>query len=158
MPPKQKPNEESAVEVKKTVPGLKKCAICNFTRVQGDNELTNFGGYWKLNKDLYFHYFCLLFSKNAKQKGKPEEGVRGFLPKDINWVLQEYKNHKCTYCKKNMATSICDYAHCNKRFHYTCGMQHGGKVQFHKSKAFCSDQPHWPKSNHKLKQDRKVFC
>ena len=52
MPPKQKPTEESAVEIKKNVTGIKKCAICNFGRVQGDNELTNFGGYWKLNKDL----------------------------------------------------------------------------------------------------------
>ena len=77
-------------------------------------------------------FYFIFHSKNAKQKGKPDEGVRGFLPKDINWILQEYKKHKCTYCKKNMATSICEFKGCNQRFHYTCAMQHGGKVQFHK--------------------------
>ena len=61
MPPKKIAVEESAKEVKKNVAGLKSCAICHMGRAQGENELETFGGYWKLNKDLFFHYFCLLF-------------------------------------------------------------------------------------------------
>ena len=160
MPPKKISVEESAKEVKKNVAGLKSCAICHMGRVQGDNDLETFGGYWKLNKDLFFHYFCLLFSKNAKQKGRQEDGVRGFLINDIKWVLKEYKSKKCCYCQKTEATSMCHHAQCKKWFHYTCGMQRGGKVQFHTSRSFCDDQRHWPKSNHKLKhkEDRKCMA
>ena len=66
MPPKKTPvktttPEESAIEVKKNDAGVRNCAICHLGRVEGDNELATFGGYWKLNKDLFFHYFCLLF-------------------------------------------------------------------------------------------------
>ena len=63
--------------------------------------------------------FLTFYSKNAKQKGKQEDGVRGFLINDIKWVLKEYKSKKCCYCQKTEATSMCHHAQCKKWFHYT---------------------------------------
>ena len=68
---------------------------------------------------LFKAIFLIYYSKNAKQKGKQEDGVRGFLINDIKWVLKEYKSKKCCYCQKTEATSICHHAQCTKRFHYT---------------------------------------
>ena len=71
------------------------------------------------NVTIIKNIFLTYYSKNAKQKGNQEDGVRGFLINDIKWVLKEYKSKKCCYCQKTEATSMCHHAQCKKWFHYT---------------------------------------
>jgi hypothetical protein len=54
--------EAKAQEVTKAGPGIRSCEICKMTRfASGTNDVDMAGRFYKLTKDLYFHYFCLLF-------------------------------------------------------------------------------------------------
>ena len=91
-------------EIKKAAPGLRPCALCDQGRLSGKNELETAGRFYKL-ENSYYHYFCLLFSVNGKQRGEDDQGVHGFLHSDIKTILKENASHKCRYCQKSKASA-----------------------------------------------------
>lgn len=57
----KKNREPPAREIKRPLPGNKKCAICHQGRISSDHETESAGKFFELEKDFYAHYFCLLF-------------------------------------------------------------------------------------------------
>ena len=55
--------EPSAKEITKAGPGIKPCSICKKARInpKDKSELDCAGKFYQLDKDHFFHYFCLLF-------------------------------------------------------------------------------------------------
>ena len=151
--------EPSAKEITKAGPGIKPCSICHKPRVnpKDKSELEQHGKFYQLDKNHFFHFFCLLFSNGAKQLGEDQEGINGFLRSDILNVLDNSLNNKCYICDKNHATSKCHQ--CSKKFHYTCGSTKEATFVFEASlgnKSFC--HLHSPKSKHKLLHDRTCMA
>lgn len=153
MKSKQKGSREPiAKQITKSGPGIRPCAICKKSRInpKDKNELDCAGYFYQLDKELFFHYFCLLFSDGAKQLGAPQEGIHGFLKTNILQVLDNSKGKKCYICSKNDATSKC--YQCKKQFHFTCGFAKDATFIYDASlgnKSFCHLHP--PKSKRKLK-------
>ena len=58
------------------------------------------------------HLYCLMFSSGLVQNGKEEEGIKGFLVKDIVKEFRRGARLKCTFCKKNYATVGCAVKKC----------------------------------------------
>ena len=151
--------EPSAKEITKAGPGIKSCSICHKPRVnpKDKSELEQHGKFYQLDKNHFFHFFCLLFSNGAKQLGEDQEGINGFLRSDILNVLDNSLNNKCYICDKNHATSKCHQ--CSKKFHFTCGSAKEATFVFEASlgnKSFC--HLHSPKSRHKLLHDRTCMA
>src|SRR5207245_2755681 len=85
------------------------------------------------------HYYCVLFSANLPQKGKSDEGIKGFLAEDIKKELRRGSLLKCSYCGKKGATVGCNVMACNKKFHMPCGLvNHSFHSFHHKSGSFPS--------------------
>ena len=64
MKSKQKGSREPiAKQITKSGPGIRPCAICKKSRInpKDKNELDCAGYFYQLDKELFFHYFCLLF-------------------------------------------------------------------------------------------------
>ena len=55
--------EPKAKEITKAGPGIKSCKICNNPRIdpKDKSDLECAGKFYQMDKDHFFHYFCLLF-------------------------------------------------------------------------------------------------
>lgn len=71
-----------------------------------------------------------LFSTDLQQRGEDNEGIEGFLLKDIRKILKNTNNIKCCYCGLPNATARCQYNRCQKIFHFFCGMHKNALSQF----------------------------
>ena len=94
---------------------------CVFCTQEEDNELL-FGKFFT-NGTLTAHYYCLLFASGLDQKGKVDEGILGFLIKDIEKEVKRGSKLKCFQCKKKGATVGCCNKKCKRTFHFPCGSQ-----------------------------------
>jgi len=89
---------------------------------------------------LTSHYFCLLFSSGLGQAGGEGEGLRGFLPGDINREAKRGARLKCVYCRKKGATVGCAEPKCKKSYHLNCGNTHKALFQFYDQfKSYCRE-------------------
>ncbi|XP_043494560.1 protein PFF0380w-like isoform X1 [Polistes fuscatus] len=124
---------------------LKICCFCGLTE---DNEF-EFGKFYEYH-GIVTHYYCLLLSSNMEQKGKDNEGILGFLLRDIQKELRRGKRLICSYCKKNGATLGCCNARCKRVFHFPCGLRAGTLHQFFgEFRSYCI--------NHRPKQKFSVY-
>ncbi|XP_059617662.1 G2/M phase-specific E3 ubiquitin-protein ligase-like [Phlebotomus argentipes] len=92
--------------------------------------------------DIYCHYYCLLFSTTIKQTGADNEGIQGFIYRDILQGVDECRKYLCCYCKLPYASVQCGYdpkkkRKCTKLCHFTCGARNKWLFQFDEMKAFC---------------------
>ena len=86
------------------------------------------------------HYFCLLFAPALETNGEDEEGIKGFMPKDILKEWRRGQRLKCIYCKKSCATVGCVGKSCKKAYHLICGIRNGSHQEFCGSYgSYCSD-------------------
>lgn len=109
------------------------CKICNRTEGLEKDEIHE-------TNDVRAHLFCLLFSSGLGQKGKEEEGIKGFLAADIRKEMKRGARLKCVYCRKKGATVGCAEQKCKKSFHLPCGYQHDSLQQyFDQFKSFCRE-------------------
>lgn len=84
-----------------------------------------------LQKDsLCVHYFCLILSSKLPQKGQPNRGLHGFMPKDIRKEAARASKKICFVCKKKGAAIKCQNGRCAKSFHLPCGQERGCLSQF----------------------------
>uniref|UniRef100_A0A1B6CRC0 PHD-type domain-containing protein n=1 Tax=Clastoptera arizonana TaxID=38151 RepID=A0A1B6CRC0_9HEMI len=110
-----------------------KCAFCRRSEI---NEV-KLGPIYQY-QNIMTHYFCMLLSSNMRQNGSDNEGILGFLIKDIRVELNRGKRLGCVYCKKNGATLGCDISRCKVAFHLPCGIEHNSLHQFFDTfKSFC---------------------
>nr|CAD7262292.1 unnamed protein product [Timema shepardi] len=106
----------------------KSCVFC--FKAQGTDHLSEdvdellHGKFYKLEK-IITHYFCLLLSSKIAQNGDDNEGILGFLPKDITKELTRSRYLRCTYCKQTGATIECCARRCKNIFHLPCGTKRG---------------------------------
>lgn len=74
----------------------------------------------------------------AQNGPNDDDGILGFLEKDIRRVAHRIKRNKCFYCKANKANIQCRGKWCRKWFHNNCGIQNGCLSQyFGEFKSFC---------------------
>nr|CAD7411196.1 unnamed protein product [Timema poppensis] len=121
----------------------KSCVFC--FKAQGTDHLSEdvdellHGKFYKLEK-IITHYFCLLLSSGIAQNGDDNEGILGFLPKDITKELTRSRYLRCTYCKQTGATIECCARRCKKIFHMPCGTKRGSiHHYFSNFQSFCPD-------------------
>ncbi|XP_050520438.1 PHD finger protein 7-like isoform X2 [Daktulosphaira vitifoliae] len=130
----------------------KACMFC------GRKEISEklYGQLYQLN-DVIVHYFCILLSSQAIQRGQDNEGIWGFLLNDIKSEIERGSKAVCIYCKKVGATISCCSSKCRKIFHLPCGMEHGSMHQFYQTfKSFC--QQHRITQTVDLQELQKSAC
>ncbi|XP_031640227.1 PHD finger protein 7-like [Contarinia nasturtii] len=81
-------------------------------------------------EDVTVHHFCVLLSGCCEQNGDDDEGIQGFLPKDIKKEAQRSKIYRCTFCKKGGANISCCDRKCRKAFHLPCAIQNDCRFEF----------------------------
>lgn len=64
-----------------------------------------------------------MLSKNSVQNGTDSQGIDGFLPDDIRYLVKSHRKTKCVYCKKKGATVYCKIEKCPFRYHVKCGVE-----------------------------------
>jgi len=102
---------------------------------------------------LTSHYFCLLFSSGLGQAGAEHEGLRGFLPADINREAKRGTRLKCVFCRRSNATVGCAEPKCKKSYHLSCGNTHKALFQFFDQfKSYCKE--HRPVQNMQKKSGK----
>ncbi|XP_042713397.2 G2/M phase-specific E3 ubiquitin-protein ligase isoform X1 [Chrysemys picta bellii] len=80
--------------------------------------------------NLTVHYYCLLMSSGIWQRGEEDEGVYGFLIKDIRKEVNRAAKLKCNICKKKGASIGCVAPKCKRSYHFPCGVQRECIFQF----------------------------
>lgn len=124
----------------------KVCEICKF---DDTNDLDL--GEWHTLDDCTIHLFCAvsriilkvfsiflfffsfhlikfsltifqLFSTHSVQRGEDNNGLGGFLVKDIRDLVKLHRTTPCRYCKKKSASIRCAIKGCTRYFHLTCGV------------------------------------
>ncbi|KAL4084071.1 hypothetical protein QTP88_029387 [Uroleucon formosanum] len=84
------------------------------------------------------HHFCLLLSTRSVQNGTDNEGIWGFLLKDIKAELARASKKTCFYCKKKGDSISCCGEKCPRVFHLPCGLKNGSMHQYFDTfKSFC---------------------
>lgn len=94
------------------------CALCRCS----DDDPALFGEKVKIEQlKMSVHYFCLLTSCGVYQRGAEDEGVFGFLVKDIQKERWRSGRLTCSVCKKKGASVGCFVPRCSKKVHFPCG-------------------------------------
>lgn len=109
------------------------CRICNQAGGLERDQLMQ-------TDDIHAHFFCLLFSSGLGQKGKENEGIKGFLAADIRKELKRGARLKCVHCRKKGATVGCAEQKCKKSYHLPCGSRQDSLQQyFDQFKSYCRE-------------------
>ncbi|CAL8090380.1 unnamed protein product [Orchesella dallaii] len=111
-------------EITKRDPNVK-CSYCHRSEI---NSL-EWGPMYQL-AGISVHYFCMLFSAGLSQHGDDDEGILGFLPKDIRKELKRGEKLKCKFCRCVGATIGCSTKSCKTSYHYPCGLEKNSVFQF----------------------------
>ncbi|XP_065209618.1 pineapple eye protein-like [Planococcus citri] len=122
-----------ALEVLDSLKCHEKCVFCR----HNDVDELHYGKMYRY-EEIITHYFCMLFSSNMEQNGEDDQGILGFLPKDIKKEVGRGSKLTCSYCQHSGATIGCNVKQCKKKFHYPCGIQHGSLHLFYgQFKSYC---------------------
>jgi len=101
--------------------------------------------------DVVCHYFCMLFSSGLPQNGSDNDGILGFLPRDIKKEARRVSvsgrgKLKCKFCKGRNAFVGCSVQKCRGIWHFPCGVENGINHQFFgKYEAFCKQHCNLPR-------------
>ena len=102
-------------------------------------------------EEIVCHYFCLLFSCNLVPRGKDDEGIKGYLVKDIIKERNRGRQLKCHFCNRRGPTAACCNTKCKIAYHVPCAVNQKPKekpwFQFldkSEFKSFCSNIEHRP--------------
>ncbi|XP_004524912.1 uncharacterized protein LOC101456268 [Ceratitis capitata] len=84
------------------------------------------------------HTNCLYLSSGMNQNGKDDEGILGFLIKDIAVERKRVSTIQCYYCGEMSANIGCCEKRCYRNFHMICGMENGAMNQYLDTyRSFC---------------------
>ncbi|KAM7163920.1 G2/M phase-specific E3 ubiquitin-protein ligase isoform 4-T4 [Macrochelys suwanniensis] len=104
------------------------CVLCQ--RIDDCPEKYGEKRTYKEYNNLTVHYYCLLMSSGIWQRGEEDEGVYGFLIKDIRKEVNRAAKLKCNICKKKGASIGCVAPKCKRSYHFPCGVQRECIFQF----------------------------
>ncbi|CRK98357.1 CLUMA_CG011717, isoform A [Clunio marinus] len=114
---------------------MDKCVLC-----RSEETVEYIHGELYETENVKAHSFCLLFAPNLPQKGKDDEGMEGFLLRDIQKEEVRVRRLKCCYCKKMHANLGCSIRECKKAFHTECGYKNKVSFEFTSQfPCFCVD-------------------
>ena len=91
------------------------CKLC-FRPAQGPDSSLKLGPLYEFGYCVA-HLYCLMFSAGLTQNGSDDEGINGFLAKDIVKEWRRGSRLLCIYCKGKYATLGCVGKQCK----YDCG-------------------------------------
>lgn len=75
-----------------------------------------------------------------QQSGKDDEGIFGFLKKDIEACVRTCSTKKCCYCDEQAASIECCVKSCKRNFHLICGVKNNCLFEFIDNYAsYCND-------------------
>ncbi|XP_055912592.1 uncharacterized protein LOC129946433 isoform X2 [Eupeodes corollae] len=132
----------------------KECFLCK----SKEKDEVKFGEFMTCGK-ISVHYFCLLLSSNLMQNGEDNEGLLGFLPKDIQEEAHRVKPLICCYCRKPSANISCCASKCYKSFHLTCGDKNSTEHNFVGTfKSFCHRHVKGKKVTPPLPDEKCCIC
>lgn len=98
-----------------------------------------------------------LLSTHTDQRGEDNDGILGFLEKDIRKSIKIARNAKCIYCKKFYAAVYCSQKNCKNVYHYPCGYSNLCLFQFENEyKSYCHE--HLPAFLRKKETDEMLPC
>lgn len=87
-------------------------------------------------KPTFIFFYIQLLSSKMEQNGSVDEGILGFLPKDIQKCAEKCSRTRCCYCHEPSASIKCQRTKCRRNFHLICG--HRKKCLFTFNKRFDS--------------------
>lgn len=131
----------------------KTCNICKSSDVN-DLEL---GEFLECN-DVHVHYFCLLLTTSLQQNGEDDEGLLGFLIKDIKKCVSGLKKNICYICSKPYANIECAQSKCLRKFHTHCGLNRCLNTFSGKFNSFCGKHHHIPSKDGHKKNESCLIC
>lgn len=113
------------------------CALCR----SADDDPALLGEKVKIEElKLSVHYFCLLTSCGVFQRGAEDEGVFGFLIRDIQKERWRSGKLTCSVCRQKGASVGCFVSRCKKKVHFPCGRRQQFVSQFTcPFPSFCPD-------------------
>jgi len=104
------------------------CKLC-FRPAQSSDSSLKLGPLYEFGYCVA-HLYCLMFSAGLDQNGSDDEGINGFLAKDIVKEWRRGSRLLCIYCKGKYATIGCVGNKCKKSYHLPCGLENGSQQQF----------------------------
>ncbi|KAJ6641254.1 G2/M phase-specific E3 ubiquitin-protein ligase [Pseudolycoriella hygida] len=111
------------------------CVLCNHSI----DDALQFGEKTTF-EDITAHYYCLLLASNLVNNGEDEEGINGFMPKDIKSDIRRTIKLRCYYCKGRSATIGCCVRSCRRSFHLPCGLKNDCQFEFFdRYRSFCEE-------------------
>uniref|UniRef100_A0A8C3RW20 G2/M-phase specific E3 ubiquitin protein ligase n=1 Tax=Chelydra serpentina TaxID=8475 RepID=A0A8C3RW20_CHESE len=119
---------EAPGDVSKRCFNILACVLCQ--RIDDCPEKYGEKRTYKEYNNLTVHYYCLLMSSGIWQRGEEDEGVYGFLIKDIRKEVNRAAKLKCNICKKKGASIGCVAPKCKRSYHFPCGVQRECIFQF----------------------------
>lgn len=135
---------------------------CKFCFKDTEDEV-NFGKLKVLASNLRVHYYCVvsrkcpkvytitfrdcqLLSSTITQSGKDDQGLEGFLLRDIRRELRNCEKIRCCYCNNINASLKCMRTGCNRYFHLPCGLENKTLHEFWgEYKSFCHEHRRKPR-------------
>lgn len=91
-----------------------------------------------------------LLSSDLVTNGADNEGIEGFLVKDIRELCKAYSKTKCSYCYKRRATVRCCEPKCKRIFHVVCGIKKKCLNQFvDQFESYCHEHAEIEEKEHK---------
>ena len=135
------------------------CKLC-FRPAQGPDSSLKLGPLYEFGYCVA-HLYCLMFSAGLTQNGSDDEGINGFLAKDIVKEWRRGSRLLCIYCKGKYATLGCVGKQCKKAYHLPCGLENGSLQQFFGNfESHCEthkpvQDPFLPKNKNKVEMFQK---
>ncbi|NXW52015.1 PHF7 protein, partial [Nyctiprogne leucopyga] len=109
------------------------CMLCG--RAEADPDTCG-RKLWK--QGLCAHEFCLYFANKLPQQRVKELGLMGFLPEDIQYIIDQAAQKRCFICGESGATITCREMGCDRSFHLPCALEGGCVTQFRSQyRSFC---------------------
>ena len=105
-----------------------KCQLCR----RYDNDINRYGEKVmtilekRPPEEIVVHLYCLLtspgFSQGGVKMGDKNEGIKGYLPREIKKEIDRAKKLSCLYCKKRWAANGCHVSKCRATYHTSCAI------------------------------------
>ncbi|KFZ47494.1 PHD finger protein 7, partial [Antrostomus carolinensis] len=94
------------------------CLLCR--RAEDDPDIC---GHKLEEQGICAHLFCLLLADGLFQHEVKEEGLMGFLPRDVQRITKQAAQKRCFVCGETGATITCWKTSCDRSFHLPCAME-----------------------------------
>uniref|UniRef100_W8BPE4 PHD finger protein 7 n=1 Tax=Ceratitis capitata TaxID=7213 RepID=W8BPE4_CERCA len=118
-----------------------KCELCDSSR----QDEIQFGSFL-IRYDKAAHLNCLILSYGLKQRGSDNVDFNGYLFSDVSSRRRYFYKQSCCYCNERYANLKCANKHCQRLFHFICGIENRARNQYVKPYfSYCNQHVTKPK-------------